>query len=335
LVRRFPIAALAAVLALACVAVSADAKQLVFRRAVGDGWVGFGYEFLDAEGRKRALSFRLADTWIARGHREYRPIDSPEVAAMLRARLSKSLGEFAAPLGGTTKIDVKRSKGAISVLYEVQLPPNRATAANEAEIVRRAESTISGTYRDFFNVRDKKGEQVRPDFERIAPRYARMVKPIAEAIQRQATDERERLALALAFVQSVPYAELAGRSQGGFALPTAFFDLNRGDCDVKTAALSAILMTLLPERAQVIVLPPEHALLGIAIEPAEGDATMMADGVQYVLLEPTGPALWPVGKLARETAQKLEGIVAETIPIGPLATDPAPKAESDHRVNGN
>ncbi|MCC7273335.1 MAG: hypothetical protein IT561_11765, partial [Alphaproteobacteria bacterium] len=127
------------------------------------------------------------------------------------------------------------------------------------------------------------------------------------------TDERERIALALAFVQSIPYAVPQGRSQGGFVMPAAFFDINRGDCDVKSAALAAILLTLLPDRSVAMVLPPEHALLAVDIPSAGDEAKIVVDGRSYVLLEPTGPALWPIGRVAEETGRKMAGTTSEVI----------------------
>ena len=48
----------------------------------------------------------------------------------------------------------------------------------------------------------------------------------------------------------------------------------------------------------VLVLLPDHALLGIALTPRKGERTIKADGKTYVLIEPTGPALYEVGEIA-------------------------------------
>lgn len=291
----------------------ADAKQSGFARQVEKGAIEYSYRFTDAEGRERALQFRLSETAVARGHREYRPIDSPEVANFLKRRVAQSLDAYVKPMGGTTAVTVERKKGSLSVHYEVKLPPNRATAAVEAEVERRAETATSETYAAFFNVRDAAGVEVRPDFERIVPRAVADLKPVAEAIAAETDDERERIALALAFVQSIPYAVPDRRSQGGFVMPSAFFDLNRGDCDVKSAALAAILMSLLPNRSIALVLPPEHALLAVDIPSAGDEAKIVVNGRSYVLLEPTGPALWPIGRVAEETGRKMSGTTSETV----------------------
>ncbi|BBK43656.1 hypothetical protein STVA_36760 [Allostella vacuolata] len=291
----------------------AGAKQLGFARQVDKGNVDYAYRFNDAEGREQSLRFRLPEAAVSRGHREYRPIDSPEVANSLKRRVEQTLDEYVRPLGGSITVTVERKKGSLSVHYEVKLPPNRATATVEAEVERRAETATSETYAAFFNVRDATGAEVRPDFARIVPRAVGDLKPVADAIAAQTPDERERIALALAFVQSIPYAVPDRRNQGGFVMPAAFFDLNRGDCDVKSAALAAILMSILPNRSIAMVLPPEHALLAIDIPSAGDEAKIVVNGRSYVLLEPTGPALWPIGRVAEETGRKMAGTRSETV----------------------
>lgn len=307
------------------IASGADAKQLGFARQLDKGAIEYSYRFYDADGREQALRFRLPEKAVVRGHREYRPIDSPEVASSLKRRVAQSIEAYVRPLGGTIEVTVERSKGSLSVHYEVKLPPNRATPAVEAEVERRAESATSETYAAYFNVRDASGVEVRPDFARIVPRAVADLRPVADAIAAQTDDERERIALALAFVQSVPYAVPDRRSQGGFVMPAAFFDLNRGDCDVKSAALAAILMSLLPDRSIAMVLPPEHALLAVDIPSAGDEAKIVVNGRSYVLLEPTGPALWPIGRVAEETGQKMSGTTSETVV---LPRPPAEEAQS-------
>ncbi|BBK30605.1 hypothetical protein EDC65_1957 [Stella humosa] len=320
------LSASAALLAMLLAPPLAAAKQIGFARQVDKGTVEYSYSFNDAEGRLQRLTFRLPEAAVTRGHREYRPIDSPEVATSLKRRVEQSLDEFVRPLGGTITVNVERKKGSLSVHYEVKLPPNRATASVEAEVERRAETATSETYAAFYNVRDASGVEVRPDFARIVPRAMADLKPIADAIAAQTTDERQRIALALAFVQSIPYAVPDRRTQGGFVMPAAFFDLNRGDCDVKSAALAAILMTLLPNRSIVMVLPPEHALLAIDIPSAGDEAKIVVNGRSYVLLEPTGPALWPIGRVAEETGRKMTGTTSETVVLPRLPADEAQAA---------
>ncbi len=321
--RTRGLAASVTLLAMLLAPVGVAAKQVRFGRHVDKGIVEYAYKFNDSEGRIQSLRFRLPEAIVLRGHREYRPIDSPEVANSLKKRVEQTIDEYVRPLGGTITVNVERKKGSLSVHYEVKLPPNRATSAVEAEVERRAETATSETYAAFFNVREAPGAEVRPDFARIVPRAAADLKPVAEAIAAQTTDERERIALALAFIQSIPYAVPDRQSQGGFVMPAAFFDLNRGDCDVKSAALAAILMTLLPNRSIVMVLPPEHALLAVDIPSAGDEAKIVVNGRSYVLLEPTGPSLWPIGRVAEETGRKMSGTTSETVVLPRQVTEEA------------
>lgn len=336
--RRRPggtIATLALALATAFApAGGAEARQVLFSREVAGGEVAYRYSFNDADGRLRTLSFAIDEAQVQRGHREYRPIDSPEVAASLKRRVERSLEEYVRPLGGSITVEVRRKRGSLSVHYEVKLPPNRAVPAVEAEVERRAESAMAETYATYFNVREANGTEVRPDFARIVQRYVEIMRPVADAIAAETSSERERIAVALAFVQTVPYAVLERRSQRGFVMPTAFLDLNRGDCDVKSVALAAILMSLVPDRSLVLVLPPEHALLAIDV-PSEGDeAKLVVDGRSYVLLEPTGPALWPIGRVAAETGKKMAGTTSEVIALPRPVPEPVRPARKPLREAG-
>ncbi|MCC7271546.1 MAG: hypothetical protein IT561_02680, partial [Alphaproteobacteria bacterium] len=159
--------AIAAWAVLALAAAGADARQMSFSRQVDKAVIEYGYSFDDSEGRERTLRFRLTEGAVLRGHREYRPIDSPEVASSLKRRVEQTLDEYVRPLGGTITVTVQRKKGSLSVHYEVKLPPNRATQAVEAEVERRAESATAETYAAYYNVRDANGAEVRPDFARI------------------------------------------------------------------------------------------------------------------------------------------------------------------------
>jgi hypothetical protein len=72
-------------------------------------------------------------------------------------------------------------------------------------------------------------------------------------------------------------------------------------------------MSLLPNRSIVMVLPPEHALLAVDIPSAGDEAKIVVNGRSYVLLEPTGPALWAIGRVAEETGRKMSGTTSETV----------------------
>jgi hypothetical protein len=106
-------------------------------------------------------------------------------------------------------------------------------------------------------------------------------------------------------MQAIPYDDLLdARTTGGveFAPPPALLRLNRGDCDSKTVALAAILRSLTPGLGLLFVVLPRHVALAVDLRPAEGEAAVVYGGRPWLLLEPTGPAVVPPGRVAPTTA---------------------------------
>ena len=126
------------------------------------------------------------------------------------------------------------------------------------------------------------------------------LRPVSDAIalQTQGMAKREAINYALHFLQSIPYSRLKsrdGKGLLGFVAPLTLLDLNRGDCDTKSTALAALLRNLFPTLKMKMVLVPGHAFLAIDLPARRGDDTLVVDGHRYVVVEPTGPSLAPVG----------------------------------------
>jgi len=105
----------------------------------------------------------------------------------------------------------------------------------------------------------------------------------------------------LGFIQSIPYSTLESRvtaSGAGFNPPLKLLWENQGDCDSKVTLTGAILRTLMPRIKMVFVFIEQHALIGIDIPPRDGETTVTVEGTTYVLAEPTGPAMYALGKIA-------------------------------------
>ena len=79
----------------------------------------------------------------------------------------------------------------------------------------------------------------------------------------------------------------------------------RGDCDAKSGLLASILLNW--EKIRIIgVGLPGHYLLGILQHPARGDAFIEYEGMNYVLVEPAGPAWLPPGTISDYSLKWLE-----------------------------
>lgn len=150
----------------------------------------------------------------------------------------------------------------------------------------------------------------RPDYVLIARNFAPRLAPLSQSLSRPGDDPRRFLARSLAFYQSIPYETLGTGNdlEGdlGYLTPLSVVDLNRGDCDSKSVALWSLMKVRYPAVPVVLLLLPSHALLGVGITPAAGEMTFDHQGRRYVLIEPAGPALLPLGRVSPSTEEAIQ-----------------------------
>ena len=207
-----------------------------------------------------------------------------------------------APHGYELSVRVKGRRGRLNqVMAELKQVAARAEGAYLAEVY----------------LRPIRPREVVPDYGRLAGLFVKAMRPVAEALAAQVpagASERERIALALAFVQSIPYdTETAARRENGYVVPPMMLVQNKGACDSKSVTLASLLATLLPGRAMAVILVPEHAFLGVALTPLPGERTLYAEGRTYVLMEPVGPAQTPVGEISERSGRALGRVNAVTV----------------------
>lgn len=187
----------------------------------------------------------------------------------------------------------------------------RLLARERRRVTAFAEQARDAVYRDLAYTRDPGlgADVLRPDYRRIARNAANYLEPLARAIAaRSAPAARARIGLALAFLQTIPYDRLDDRNLAngtGFAVPAQLLHLNRGDCDSKATALAALLEHLAPAHDTAMILLPGHAVLGIDLPPRPGERTIEVNGRSYVLMEPAGPAVLPIGRVSRASRRLL------------------------------
>jgi hypothetical protein len=105
-------------------------------------------------------------------------------------------------------------------------------------------------------------------------------------------------------VQSIPYNKLQSRltsSGAGFNPPLKLLWENQGDCDSKMTLTAALLRALMPRIKMMLIYIKEHAFIGINIPAKPGEMTIRHDNITYLLADPTGPALLPVGIVGAES----------------------------------
>lgn len=184
----------------------------------------------------------------------------------------------------------------------IEQASRRLVAAKRREARSYAAQVRDQVYEELNYVRDPSlGDLLRPNYRRIARDAAPILKPVAEAITEQAgLDARAQTALALTFLQSIPYDRLTDRdvTDGtGFAVPGEMLAINLGDCDSKATALAGLMRHFAPEVDTAMILLPGHAVLAAELPPLKLDKTIELRGKTFVLMEPAGPGIIPLGQV--------------------------------------
>jgi hypothetical protein len=151
-------------------------------------------------------------------------------------------------------------------------------------------------------------EGVKPDHLRYARESMPALVPIAQSLYQQLpadSESRAYINLILSWIQSIPYNALQDRlvSNGsGYSSPVEVLLNNIGDCDSKTTLMAAMLRLLMPELSMVIIYLPDHALLGAILPHRSNEELLTINGSEYLLIEPTGPAMMSAGNVGKHSA---------------------------------
>lgn len=146
--------------------------------------------------------------------------------------------------------------------------------------------------------------RIIPNHAQYAQRYAERVEPLAVALGSAELKRRAFAKRALSFVQSIPYEQGRNGRDKGFRLPLSVLARNKGDCDSKATLYLALMKAAHPSLDSVFVYIKGHAFVGLGLRPAAKDVTFEAAGRTWVLVEPVGPALSPIGQGARRSERK-------------------------------
>jgi hypothetical protein len=155
----------------------------------------------------------------------------------------------------------------------------------------------------------------RIDMPAVVKRNGPLLAPLAGSIDRIATRKGYRsmdiIGSVLSLVQTAiayrqPQAVWKDKHTGGILPPITTLVLGWGDCDTKTA-LTASLLSNWGQMRMVGISVPGHYLMAVLQIPDKGDMYVEYKGLQYVLMEPAGPAWLPPGRVADTTVALLNG----------------------------
>jgi hypothetical protein len=188
---------------------------------------------------------------------------------------------------------------------------DKATFDREISTMQALRKKAMDTYIEANLYTKVSDTSIMPDHKRIAHMYIPRMRYAAEALVRASPsrDPRDVINTVLSFLQTIPYDILEDRTTSngaGYVTPINLLTNNRGDCDSKAVAMAAILRNLYPRLRIVMVYIPGHAFIGLNMPPQADDVALQIGNVRFVLAEPVGPSLMPVGKIAPDSYADLK-----------------------------
>jgi hypothetical protein len=160
----------------------------------------------------------------------------------------------------------------------------------------------------------RKGNIVECDMPLIIKRNVKLMKPLALSFQKIAKKNgygsEETVGSVLSMVQTAIRYKIPPMMKGevhtGGLLPPAKAILSGwGDCDTKTGIAAAILGNW-NQMKLVGISVPGHYLMAIRRIPRKGDMFVRYKGLEYVLIEPAGPAWLEPGQVGYNTTTLLK-----------------------------
>jgi len=288
---------------------SAFAGQTSFTTQAGPREQSFEIAWKDAAGQAQRVAFALPAGAVARD------LSLPVRLPLKKAAEAQAEGvrAYAAGVKGPTVKVATRTDGS------VRISATGRDSGRVREALEGAEAARDAALDRFLDqqrwVRDDKG-RLRPDHARVASEYAASVRPVAEALGMVGADPRDGLARALGFVQSIKYErKKKSGKDAGFRRPLATLAANTADCDGKSALFLALARAAYPDLPLAMVYIPEHAFVGVGVEPGKGERTFKHDKVRYVLAEPVGPAMAPLGEGAKPSQRRAAWGAIEVVPV--------------------
>ena len=160
-----------------------------------------------------------------------------------------------------------------------------------------------------------KSNTIECDMPVIVKRNVKVLQPLALALQKISVERRygsdDMIGAVLSLVQTslrykIPPMVEHGVHTGGLLPPARALLSGWGDCDTKTGLVATILSSWNTAK-MVGVAVPGHYLMAIRRLPGKGDMFVRHEGLEYVLLEPAGPAWLEPGQVGIHTMELLKG----------------------------
>ena len=281
-----------------------QAQQLSFTKTQIEQSYSFHYQWLDHSKTKQEISFTLAQEGLFERFRNFKNYQNSYAQKTILRRIKKHMQRN--PIAG---VQIRYRQQQDNYFIEARGLDNDKVA-NAYQELARLEAKITKEYlketyyQAFTNHQQISG--IKVNHVSIANDSVADLKVLKPMILEQVSIQNIRKAtnFVLSFVQSIPYSTLESRltsSGAGFNPPLQLLWQNQGDCDSKMTLTAALLRALMPRIEMALIYIDGHAFIGINIPAEAGEVAIEHEEVNYLLAEPTGPALLPLGKLAPES----------------------------------
>lgn len=289
-------------LTLTCFAVMAE--QIAFKKVKLPSGQHFSYEWRDSAAQTQQLEFTLPINQVGKQshkrfvenmaqqyvyielHKAARKVDPREARINIRRRTQNNI-----------EVEVKSRSEQMLQKWQKAMRQSEKDAFDQY--------LFDHYYNRFTSYLGE--EAIKPDHLRYITENKRPLLPVAQAIYDMLpinTESRAYINLLLSWVQSIPYNELEDRmtSNGaGYLPPLGIITNNQGDCDSKSVLMASLIRSLLPDVPMVMIYLPQHALLGISMPFRTNEPTYTFEGIDYLLMEPTGPAITALGEISNKS----------------------------------
>ncbi|MEM6261278.1 MAG: hypothetical protein AAGI38_02140 [Bacteroidota bacterium] len=136
-----------------------------------------------------------------------------------------------------------------------------------------------------------------------------VARQLIRSLRAEGRDTREnRIAMAMAFVQEIPYAVPAwkqdGRYYGGICTPPEILLHGFGDCDSKAIFFAGVLAYMIDPDDVIFVQDDHHLLTAIKDDASKEKVQVKFQRRHYSLAETAGPARLPFGQYSKDISEK-------------------------------
>ncbi|MGM0629990.1 MAG: hypothetical protein ACQESI_02325 [Pseudomonadota bacterium] len=301
---------------------TANSQNFFNLNETDDGQLGFSYQWRDFDDNQQSFNFQVDKREFLQPLKRYRGFNLERSQRELSHQLNRYIRQQQ-----WQGIQARLTPRQQSVELVTANSRTQEKQAQLNEYKRRLREYYNERWNDYLEANFYRqltlppGEQgIIPDHPSIANEMTPVLRPLIQAIGEQLGNNTQRnyINYIASFIQQIPYNDLNSKldSRGdGFVPPNQLLYYNQGDCDSKVTLMSSVIKQIIETPKMAIIYLPNHAVFGISISRRDNDTSVKHDGVNYVLVDVTGPAAMPLGQVGEETEFQVNTEQYTVVPI--------------------